>query len=63
MLQWIGAACETHFDWKSTNFYSFQADKVLATVNNSAVKAVFPIWSIVELPNYVSQVLNRVSKY
>ena len=36
--------------------------KVLATVKNSVVNAVFPIWPIVEFPIHVSQVLNRVSK-
>ena len=26
-------------------------NKVLATVKNSTVKAVFPVWPLVELPN------------
>ena len=36
--------------------------RVLATVKNSAANAVFPIWTIVELPNLCFPNLNRVPK-
>ena len=42
-----------------TNKSLFLFTRVLATVKNTAGDAVFPIQSILELINYVSQVLNR----
>ena len=37
--------------------------RVLATVKNFVLNAIFPIWPIVNFPIYVSQIFNRVSKY
>ena len=41
-----------HYAMKELNL-----TRVLATVNNSAVNAVFPIWPMVELPNLFSKYL------